>query len=232
MTDQPMVNNCEHHYETRILGGHPISVRICVFCRTPDWADLGEQAVELYRWGWQEGRAGKVAREALSAYDKPREAGEEARTTPDTPAASSDAADNPLREQIARAVESEVYEFRERTMFWPETGGVTEEIARLATRGAMKALAEHLDIGEEQAWCKACRRVWDGPRHRCETDAEQQAAGLREALTEVLACLYSLTRVGGSVIGYQTVNTIPAAAYDRWQAALQQAGGREPGARA
>jgi hypothetical protein len=64
---------CEHHYETRILGGRPISVRACVFCRTPDWADLDEQAAELYRWGWQEGCDGKAARETLSAYDKPRQ---------------------------------------------------------------------------------------------------------------------------------------------------------------
>lgn len=47
-----------------------------------------------------------------------------------------------LAERIRAEVESEVYEYRERTMFWPETGGVTEEIARLATRGALKALDE------------------------------------------------------------------------------------------
>lgn len=47
-------------------------------CRTPDWADLDEQAAELYRWGWQEGRDGKAAREKLSAYDKPQPAATEA----------------------------------------------------------------------------------------------------------------------------------------------------------
>jgi hypothetical protein len=97
---------CEHHYETRILGGHPIHVTACTFCRTPDWADLREQAAELYRWGWQEGRDGKARRATLSAYDKPREATEVApRTTPDNSATSGDAADNPLREQYAAAVE-------------------------------------------------------------------------------------------------------------------------------
>jgi hypothetical protein len=45
-----------------------------------------------------------------------------------------------LRDRIAAAVESEIYEYRERTMFWEETGGVTQEIARLATRGALEAL--------------------------------------------------------------------------------------------
>lgn len=53
---------------------------------------------------------------------------------------STQAAD--LQECIRAEIESEVYEYRERTMFWPETGGVTEEIARLATRGAMKAIEQ------------------------------------------------------------------------------------------
>jgi hypothetical protein len=48
-----------------------------------------------------------------------------------------------IREQLRAAIESEVYEYRERTMLWEETGGVTEEIARLATRGAVKALTDH-----------------------------------------------------------------------------------------
>jgi len=39
--------HCDHYYETRILGGHPLQVRLCSFCRTPDWADLNEQAVTL-----------------------------------------------------------------------------------------------------------------------------------------------------------------------------------------
>lgn len=64
---------CDHYYETRILGGHPITVRACMFCRTPDWDDLREQAAGLYRWGWTEGRDGRPARETLSAYDKPRD---------------------------------------------------------------------------------------------------------------------------------------------------------------
>jgi hypothetical protein len=31
----------------------------------------------------------------------------------------------------------------------------------------------------EQAWCKTCRRVWEGPRHRCETDVERTLARVR-----------------------------------------------------
>jgi hypothetical protein len=64
---------CEHHYETRILGGHPITVRACVYCRTPDWPDLHEQAENLFRWGREEALAGKPPRERLSAYDMPRQ---------------------------------------------------------------------------------------------------------------------------------------------------------------
>ncbi len=71
-TPMAAANTCEHFYETRILGGQPLSVRVCIFCRTPDWADLYEQATVLYRWGWEEGKAGKDAREKLTAYDKPR----------------------------------------------------------------------------------------------------------------------------------------------------------------
>ncbi|MFF4536579.1 hypothetical protein [Streptomyces aureus] len=66
-------DDCEHHFETRILGGHPITVSICSFCRTPDWPDLYEQADALFRWGREEGLAGKPPRERLSAYDMPRE---------------------------------------------------------------------------------------------------------------------------------------------------------------
>jgi len=67
-----VTSDCEHHYETRILGGHPITVRACIFCRTPDWPDLNEQAENLYRWGREEALAGKPPRERLSAYDMPR----------------------------------------------------------------------------------------------------------------------------------------------------------------
>ncbi|WP_399559546.1 hypothetical protein OIA45_48920 (plasmid) [Streptomyces chartreusis] len=69
---------CEHFYETRLLGGHPLHVRVCLFCRTPDWDDLCEQAHELYRWGWNEGRDSKPMRTRLSAYDKPRTGEEQA----------------------------------------------------------------------------------------------------------------------------------------------------------
>ncbi|MFL3869208.1 hypothetical protein LT966_21655 [Streptomyces griseobrunneus] len=64
---------CDHSYVTRILGGHPISVRICTLCHTPDWADLYREAETLFRWGREEGLAGKPPRERISAYDRPTE---------------------------------------------------------------------------------------------------------------------------------------------------------------
>ncbi|MFI1166522.1 hypothetical protein ACH4UM_23700 [Streptomyces sp. NPDC020801] len=88
MTDQPqaVADNCEHHYETRILGAHPIHVRVCILCRAPDWADLYEQADTLFRWGRDEGLAGKPPRERLSAYDMPRR--DDPASTPTEPASA------------------------------------------------------------------------------------------------------------------------------------------------
>ncbi|MFJ4925331.1 hypothetical protein [Streptomyces sp. NPDC088736] len=57
--------------------------------------------------------------------------------------------------------------------------------------------------------------------------AAAEATELRTALAEVLRYLHALTRVGGSVIGYQTVNVIPAAAYDRWCAVRDAGAGEE-----
>lgn len=67
--DPAVADTCEHAYDTRLLGGHPLHVRSCILCRVPDWNDLMEQATELYRWGWEEGRAGRDQRTQLSAFD-------------------------------------------------------------------------------------------------------------------------------------------------------------------
>ncbi|MYR75103.1 MULTISPECIES: hypothetical protein [unclassified Streptomyces] len=64
---------CDHAYEVRMLGGHPLSVRLCALCRTPDWRDLYEQADALFRWGREEGLAGRPPRVTISAYDQPTE---------------------------------------------------------------------------------------------------------------------------------------------------------------
>lgn len=97
MSDQPAARPaCEHHYEYRILGGHPINVGICQFCRNPDWKDLAEQAAVLYRWGREEALAGRSPRDHLSAYDMPRD---------DAPAAKPSVPAADLRDRIAAAIE-------------------------------------------------------------------------------------------------------------------------------
>lgn len=44
-------------------------------------------------------------------------------------------------------------------MFWPETGGVTEEIARLATRGALEALLGPIPDGTDTTTWTAVRAI-------------------------------------------------------------------------
>jgi hypothetical protein len=94
-----------------------------------------------------------------------------ARTTPGNPVASSDTPNNSLREQLIAVVTAEVH----------STDGPFGVIPRTVD-AVMTALEARLDIGEEQAWCKTCRRIWEGRGHRCETDAEQALAAVREAL--------------------------------------------------
>jgi len=52
---------CDHHYETRLRGGDPLTVRICTLCRTPDWDDLADQAADLYRKGREAAEAAEAA---------------------------------------------------------------------------------------------------------------------------------------------------------------------------
>ena len=53
-------------------------------------------------------------------------------------------------------------------------------VRRTVADAVLTAIEEHLDIGDAEAWCKTCRRVWDGPRHRCESEAERRLAKVRE----------------------------------------------------
>jgi hypothetical protein len=63
-------------------------------------------------------------------------------------------------------------------------------------------------------------RLLDGGEEAGEPTRSPLRDQIAAALAEVLASLYPLTRVDGSVIGYQTVNLIRPATYERWQAAL------------
>ena len=104
---------------------------------------------------------------------------------------------------------------------------------------AISALTEYLDIGDAEAWCKICRRVWDGKRHRCEGDAEQRLAHL-QATSEAAARLLTrttdecdrLAAVLAEVLLHFDVWTgdpddprvrtpwLPGSTVDRWRAAL------------
>jgi hypothetical protein len=59
---------------------------------------------------------------------------------------------------------------------------------------ALEALEGYLDIGEAEAWCKSCRRVWEGPRHQCRSDAERRLAEARAIHREL--CPVATGKVG------------------------------------
>ncbi|MFF7946986.1 hypothetical protein [Streptomyces griseorubiginosus] len=70
---------------------------------------------------------------------------------------------------------------------------------------ALAALADRLEFGPEDAWCKACRRVWNGLDHRCESDAEQRLALIRDA-----AALHRRQLIGSLEL-YAVIEAGPAA---------------------
>jgi hypothetical protein len=57
---------------------------------------------------------------------------------------------------------------------------VSESTTARAVGAELAALTQRLDIGDAQAWCKYCRRAWDSPAHRCESDAEQRVQRIAE----------------------------------------------------
>lgn len=161
---------------------------------------------------------------------------ESSRTTPDNSVASSDTPDKPRPVQLQAAIESEVYEFRERTMWWPE-GEITKEIARLATRGAMEIrdreleqlrakVAEFDHIINWHTTCASCARILDSAYQetvRAEK-AEAALAVLRKEQDE-----YEETVVGDlneTVIGLARQAARAEAAIARVRAALAAFDGR------
>ncbi|MGW1616348.1 hypothetical protein ACWCQZ_44270 [Streptomyces sp. NPDC002285] len=55
-------------------------------------------------------------------------------------------------------------------------------VRRTVADAVLTAIEGFLDIGDAEAWCKTCRRVWDGKHHRCESGAEQRLAQARDAV--------------------------------------------------
>jgi hypothetical protein len=49
----------------------------------------------------------------------------------------------------------------------------------------LNVLQERIELGDEHAWCKSCRRMWEGPEHCCESDAEATVHLLRNVITEM-----------------------------------------------
>jgi hypothetical protein len=117
------------------------------------------------------------------------------RTTPDNPATSSDAADKSLREQLAMALSTlTALGGAPPARLVPVVRWGAGEVTRIVDWRPLEALLgdlegaieAHLDIADAEAWCRTCRRAWDGPRHRCESDGEQQAVQLRATLRQAL----------------------------------------------
>lgn len=61
---------------------------------------------------------------------------------------------------------------------------VVRENAYGRTDAVLAALLGYLDVGEAEAWCKICRRAWEGPHHSCASDAERRLARAREVHLE------------------------------------------------
>ncbi|RFU83588.1 hypothetical protein DY218_27150 [Streptomyces triticagri] len=57
MTDPDTPSDCEHVYEIHTRGGHPLHIRTCAICHLVDWADLDQQADEIFDTGWELGAA-------------------------------------------------------------------------------------------------------------------------------------------------------------------------------
>ncbi|MFI5814915.1 hypothetical protein ACIA7S_28650 [Streptomyces sp. NPDC051643] len=72
---------------------------------------------------------------------------------------------------------------------------------------ALAAITSYLTIADADAWCKACRRIWEGPRHRCESDAEQRYAALQQEHAQLDA---RLTRTRRALAAVQRFNKLTA----------------------
>lgn len=83
----------------------------------------------------------------------------------------------PIRQQVRAAAFNAVAPALKRHDEW-----LRLTVRRSIANAVLAAIEEHLDFGDADAWCKTCRRVWNGPDHRCESDAEQRLAAIRDAL--------------------------------------------------
>lgn len=115
-----------------------------------------------------------------------------------------------LRDRIAHALEREDAErwgydhgFADRYGADTETNGFVDAV--------LTAFQEHLDIGDAEAWCKVCRRAWEGPRHVCESDAERRLGRVREMHQKTCLLAVGKVRPGAFACGVCEVLDQPAA---------------------
>jgi hypothetical protein len=83
----------------------------------------------------------------------------------------------PIRQQIRAVAFNAVAPALKRHDEW-----LRLTVRRTIADAVLNAIEEHLNLGEAEAWCKTCRRVWNSPGHRCESDAEQRLAQARDAV--------------------------------------------------
>lgn len=80
----------------------------------------------------------------------------------------------PVRQQLRAAAFNAVAPALKRHDEW-----LRLTVRRSIADAVLTAIEEFLDIGDAEAWCKICRRVWDGKGHQCEGHAEQRLDRVR-----------------------------------------------------
>jgi len=95
-----------------------------------------------------------------------------------TPARDEEANHTDLRETVAAAIARYDYEVG------LSSDGVPRRHHHGQADAVLAALQQYLDIGDAEAWCKACRRVWEGPHHHCEPAPTDQAAEIERLRAE------------------------------------------------
>lgn len=95
----------------------------------------------------------------------------------------------PIRQQIRAVAFNAVAPALKRHDEW-----LRLTVRRSIADAVLAAIEDLLDLGEAEAWCKICHRVWDSKQHRCESDAEQRLARAEAALARVTAAVDNLCR--------------------------------------
>lgn len=127
--------------------------------------------------------------EAAHAYEQAVARAESSGPHPAPAATEATSAPSSLREQIATALRARLAKVHAPCAHL-EPEDIVDYIGCTEydlADAAIGALEQHLDTGEEQAWCKTCRRVWEGRSHRCESDAEQALTRVRDLCAMTIA---------------------------------------------